>query len=201
MAGRQTDAEVIRESVESPARFEEIFNRHAANVHRYLRRRLDERLAEELTSETFTQAFRVRRRFDASQGSAAPWLYGIAVNLVKMHLRTEQRRERAYRLLREPGSQPPSTGESDDRLDARALWPTLTAALARLSADQREVLLLHAWSDLSHAEIAAVLAIPTEVVRKRLHRARTRVARELERYDAEIVGRPVARPNLRAGAA
>lgn len=129
------------------------------SVHRYLRRRVGERLAEELTAETFTRAFRARQQFDISQASALPWLYGIAVNLVMMHLRSEHRRERAYRLFGETPIQPSSTTEADGRLDANALGSVLKEALAALSPDQREVLLLHAWGGRSHAEITEALSV------------------------------------------
>lgn len=129
------------------------------SVHRYLRRRVGERLAEELTAETFTRAFRARQQFDISHASALPWLYGIAVNLVMMHLRSEHRRERAYRLFGETPIQPSSTTEADERLDANALGSVLKEAVAALSPDQREVLLLHAWGGLSHAEITEALSV------------------------------------------
>jgi len=116
------------------------------SVHRYLRRRVGERLAEELTAETITRAFRARQQFDISHASALPWLYGIAVNLVMMHLRSEHRRERAYRLFDETPIQPSSTTEAAERLDANARGSVLKEALAALSPDQREVLLLHAWA-------------------------------------------------------
>ena len=53
------------------------------------------------------------------------------------------------------------------------------AALARLSREQREVLLLHAWADLDHHEIAAALRIPRGTVGSRLSRARASVRAEL----------------------
>jgi hypothetical protein len=67
-------------------------------------------------------------------------------------------------------------GEIDERVDARALGAALSATLQKLSADQREVLLLHAWGGLSPAEIADALSLPDATVRKRLHHARTKAA-------------------------
>jgi RNA polymerase sigma-70 factor (ECF subfamily) len=46
------------------------------------------------------------------------------------------------------------------------------AAMARLPAWQREVLVLREWQDLSYSEIAEVLAVPVGTVRSRLHKAR-----------------------------
>lgn len=181
----ETDGDLIAASLARPERFEAIFDRHAASIYRYLRRRVGDQLAEELTAETFTRALRARGRFDIASASALPWLYGIAVNLIRMHARTERRRQRAYRLLTQTLFQPASTSEIEDRLDAQALGPALSAALKTLAHDQREVLLLHAWAGLSPAEIAQALSISGATVRKRLHRARARAAERLQRHDQE----------------
>jgi RNA polymerase sigma-70 factor (ECF subfamily) len=185
MNGPETDGELIAASLDRPERFQAIFDRHGASVYRYLRRRVGDQLAEELTAEAFTQALRARQQFDAARGSALPWLYGIAVNLIRMHARSERRRRRAYRLLGQALVHPAPASEIEDRVDAQALAPALRAALDALSSEQREVLLLHAWAGLSPSEIAEALSIPSALVRKRLHRARARAADRLTRNDQE----------------
>jgi RNA polymerase sigma factor (sigma-70 family) len=185
MNGRWTDGELIASSLDQPERFDAIFERHAASIYRYLRRRVGDQLAEELTAETFTKALHARGRFDISSPSALPWLYGIAINLIRMHIRSERRRQRVQRLLAQAPFQPASTSEVDDRVDAEWLGPALSAALKALSPDQREVLLLHAWGGLSHAEIAEALSISGATVRKRLHRARIRAAEHLHCHAQE----------------
>ena len=182
MTSAETDAELIAASVARPERFEAIFDRHASAIHRYLRRRVGDQVAEELTAETFANALHSRRQFDSSHPSALPWLYGIAVNLIRMHARSERRRQRANRRLGQTSFHPASTSEIEDRVDAHALAPALSAALEALSRDQREVLLLHAWAGLSPAEIAEALSISGATVRKRLHRARARAAEGLKRH-------------------
>jgi RNA polymerase sigma-70 factor (ECF subfamily) len=177
----ETDAELILRSLDRGEVFEKVFDRHIGAVHRYLRLRVGDALAEELAAETFTRAFQARRRFDARRTSALPWLYGIASNLIRMHWRSEQRRLRAYGLAAERDLQPAPSGEVDARLDAAAEVATLTETLTGLPAGQREVLLLHAWAELSHAEIAEALALSEGTVRKRLHRARRALAERLER--------------------
>jgi RNA polymerase sigma-70 factor (ECF subfamily) len=180
-AGAPCDDDLIVSSFERPECFEAVFDRHATTIYRYLRRRVGEALAEELTAETFTQAFRSRRRFDCRGASALPWLYGIAANLLRMHRRTEERRLHAYARAAGRSLAPPPSCDSDQRLDAASLRPALAAALAALPHAQREVLLLHAWADLSHEEIAAALDISAGTVRSRLHRARAHVAERLAR--------------------
>jgi RNA polymerase sigma factor (sigma-70 family) len=176
-----TDALAISRSLDDPERFEVVFDRHFATIHRYLRRRVGAELAQELAAETFLQAFRGRWRFGAAGGeSALPWLYGIAANLLRMNHRAEERRLRAYaRAAGEPGDQPPAGAGVEDRLDAAARGPELAAALAALSPASREVLLLHAWGELSHEEIAQALQLTPAAVRTRLHRARSQVRERL----------------------
>jgi RNA polymerase sigma factor (sigma-70 family) len=175
-----TDAQLILRSLDRPQEFEAVFERHAATIHRYVRRRVGDGLAEELTAETFARAFRARRRFDARHPSALPWLYGIAVNLIRMHARSETRRLRAYALVAAPDVQLSPIEEADARLDAVALRPALVEALTRLSSAHREVLLLHAWAGLSQTEIAEALGVEPGNARKRLHRARAQVAEHIE---------------------
>lgn len=176
-----SDRDVIASSRDRPERFEAVFDRHATTIYRYVRRRVGATLAEELVAETFARAFRARHRFDRRGESALPWLYGIAANLLRMHRRAEERRLRAYARAAERGLEPSRSADSDRRLDAVALRPALAEALASLPVGQREVLLLHAWAELSHEEIAIALDISAGTVRSRLHRARTEVAERLAR--------------------
>ncbi len=175
-AEHRTDAQVIAASLHDPAEFAEVYNRHAALIHRYLLRRLGAEVAEDLTADTFTAAFRSRSRFDATQAaSARPWLYGIASNLAARHRRHEVR---GLRALARTGIDPVAHSwveEADQRISARASNRPLAQALAELSAGDRDVLLLVAWADLTYAEVAQALRLPVGTVRSRLNRARRKV--------------------------
>ncbi len=97
-----------------------------------------------------------------------------------MQLRSDERRRRAYGRFDPRATEPATTNEVNERLDAQALGPALAAALADLTHDEREVLLLNAWAGLSPAEIAQALSVSSAMVRKRLHRARTKATEHLE---------------------
>ena len=71
----------------------------------------------------------------------------------------------------------------DDQLDAAARRHELERALASLTEEEREVLLLVAWEQLSQAEIAFMLGIPPGTVRSRLHRTRAVMRGELASGD------------------
>jgi RNA polymerase sigma factor (sigma-70 family) len=190
---RDTDALAISRSLTDPEQFEVVFDRHFARIHRYLRRRVGSELAQELAAETFLRAFRGRRRFAAGADSALPWLYGIAANLIRMNQRAEERRLRAYaRAAGQRDDPPPTGGEVEDRVDAAACGPALAEALASLSPVSREVLLLHAWGELSHEQIAQALRLSPAAVRTRLHRARAQVG-EMLGDQTELVGQRRAR--------
>lgn len=127
-----------------------------------------------------------------------PWLFGIAANLLRRHRRAEERRLRAYaRAAMAPGDASAFDGV-DERLDAAAATVALAHALASLGPGERDVLLLHAWADLSYEQIAGALAIPVGTVRSRLHRARG-VASELLARSGEAVGEPLAAAPAEAG--
>jgi len=175
---RPTDADLIAASLTDPARFALIFDRHYDAIHRYLARRLGGALAEDLTATVFLKAFESRHRFRPSASSAAPWLYGIASNVLRRHGRTELRRLRAYARLRHGESAELDTGAVADRADAASAAPRVYLALAALQEAERTTLLLVAWEDLTYEEVAVSLDIPVGTVRSRLHRARGRL-REL----------------------
>ena len=174
----RSDAQVIAASRVEPRVFAAVFDRHYDAVHRYLARRVGSDLADDLAADTFTTAFDVRRRYDTAHPDALPWLFGIATNLLRHHRRGEARRLRAYARLDRLADADGGFGGAEARVDAGRAGPAIADALTRLSAGDRDVLLLFAWADLRYEEIAVALRIPVGTVRSRLHRARRRV-REL----------------------
>ncbi|MGK5449384.1 RNA polymerase sigma factor [Streptomyces radiopugnans] len=172
------DAAIIKDSRERPEVFARLYDRHAADIHRYVARRLGDGMADDLTAETFLIAFRQRSRYDTGRSGARPWLYGIAANLIGRHRRHEVR---SLRALARTGTDPVADSwtdwvdGADSRVAAQAASGPLAAALAGLSAGDRHVLLLVAWADLTYQEAADALDIPVGTVRSRLNRARRKV--------------------------
>jgi len=173
------DAAVIQLSRREPEQFTLLFRRHAPHIQRYVARRLGPDAADDIVAETFLLAFRQRDRYDQDRPDARPWLYGIATNLIGRHRRAEVR---LYRALARTGADPvvePFTDRVDDRVSASTAARRLAAALARLSAEYRDTLLLVTWGDLSYDEAATALGVPVGTVRSRLSRARSRLRRTL----------------------
>ena len=179
-----SDAEVMAASLDAPAAFGTVYDRHAGALFRFLVRRVGHDHADPLLGDVFRIAFERRATYDCSYASARPWLYGIATNVLAKHRRTEARRLRATAALAASRATPAARDHdaSDDvvaAVDAATLWPSVADAIAALPDGERDALLLYAWEDLSYDEIAAALAIPVGTVRSRLNRARARL-RELD---------------------
>ncbi len=173
------DAAVIQLSRHEPEYFTELFRRHAPYIQRYAVRRLGQDAADDIVAETFLLAFRQRDSYDRTRSDARPWLYGIATNLIGRHRRAEIR---LYRALARTGADPVTesfTERIDDRVSASTASRRLAAALARLSEELRDTLLLVAWGDLSYDETAAALGVPIGTVRSRISRARSKLRRSL----------------------
>ncbi len=158
---------MLADSVGCPARFSLFYERHLATVAIFLARRVGNELAEDLAAEVFARAFRGRATFRPDHGTGLPWLLGIANHLVADHRRAERRRlDLLQRLQTAEAHFDPDPG-------SRAA-PELVRQLRRLSAPERDTLLLVVWGELSYAEAASALGVPVGTVRSRIARARRR---------------------------
>jgi RNA polymerase sigma-70 factor, ECF subfamily len=155
-----------------PDAFVEVCRRHGPALRSFLRRRTrDGDVAADLLAETFAAAWSQRNRFkDSCDGSAAPWLFGIARNLSSMHARrgslARTARERIGMPIREYGAD-----EAEERLDGELLAPQLDQALADLSANDRRAVELRVVEERSYDEIGDRLAITPAAARTRVYRA------------------------------
>ena len=162
----------------SRARFRAVYDMNYHRVLGYVLRRAATREdAEDVVAETFLTAW--RRLDEVPRGDAArPWLYRVAHNALANHRRGERRRGRlGGRLRAEPTPAASHRADVDDQL------APVAAAFARLRESDRELLALVAWEELDPGEVAAVLGCSRNAARIRLHRARRRLARELQRTD------------------
>ena len=171
--------------------FEAAFDAEFASLHRYLARRVGA-AADELAADTFAVAFRNWERLDPER-PVRPWLYGIAANLMRHHWRKERRMLRAYARS---GVDPVFADEDAavERADADARHRELATALATLQPDEREILLLRAWAELTDSEIADSMS-PTRC-RTSAYAAETRRCRTRNRT---ISGRKPAQTRSASG--
>ena len=172
----------------APEDFEAAFREHFGPVYRFIARRVGTALAEDLAAEAFAIAYRRRAAYEPSRGSLRSWLYGIATNVVRGHWRDEQQLlELDARIAPDsPRGSVQFADAADERVIVASLAPRIAGALAALNSEQRDVLLLHAWADLSHEEIAAALGIAQGTARSRLSRARAALRAQLGEFDFEL---------------
>ena len=173
-----TDSELLdRAKVGDADAFGVLFERHAPAVLQFcFRRTADAALAEDLTSIVFLEAWRKRGKLELFQDSARPWLFGVALNVVRSQHRAQRRCSDA--LARLPAT-PPAEAESERaiaRIDAEREMRVLIDIVSKLNRREREVLELCVWAELSTEEAASSLGISVGAVRSRLSRARRRLA-------------------------
>jgi RNA polymerase sigma factor (sigma-70 family) len=141
-----------------------------------LRRVKDPEDAADVVAETFLVAW---RRLDEVPVDARLWLFGVARRVIANLHRTERRRTRlgerlAESLRTELATQPAPAGEAAEAL----------RAMGELEDEDRELLLLVSWEELSPGEAAKVLGISSLAARSRLHRARRRLRDLLEQRES-----------------
>ena len=167
-----TDNRVIDRSVGSPDEFAALFDRHAVKVHRYAARRIAAQVADDIVSETFLVAFDERATFDLNVTDALPWLLEIATTLLKQHARRKAVAWKGMVVEIAADVVPDAIELAGARMDAERSVKRLKNALRRLSAGDRDVVLLYAWGDLDYAGISLALGIPVGTGRSLLNRAR-----------------------------
>jgi len=149
--------------------FESFYNAHYREISAYVRRRVPEHDASDVIAQVFGVAW---RRFEQvpSPPEDRLWLFGVARHGVADYRRSGLRRLRLHARLEQEARPISASVNSLDPLHAR-----VAAAIHRLRPNDREVLQLVLWDDLSHAEAAGVLGCSVNAVELRLRRAQDRV--------------------------
>ena len=146
----RTDAETAWE------RFEALYRSSRDDLYAYVATLLrDPAAAEDVTALAFERAYRRRRTFDRRRGEERAWLFGIARNAALDELR---RRARIARMAAEPQDQA-GAHAADDPEDVALRRTAVRAALARLSAREREVVALKFHAGMANTELARVLGV------------------------------------------
>ncbi|HEY7004737.1 MAG TPA: sigma-70 family RNA polymerase sigma factor [Gaiellaceae bacterium] len=167
---------------DAPA-FGELYRRHASTVHGWFRRRL-EWAASDLTAETFAQAWLSRRSFrDEADGSALPWLFGIARNVARESARRNAVETRARRRLGLSTDLASEDGYAavEERLSPRV---ALARGLESLPEHEREALELRVVDELPYSQVADRLGVRPAAARLRVSRALRRLSALAPKEDA-----------------
>ena len=152
----------------------------AAFIYRYIGHQAD---ALDLAQETFVRVYETRHRYTPS-AKFSSWLFTIAANLCRNHLRWRQRRGHAA-LESLDGEVVASIISWDDSpADATMRSESISIvknAIGKLPHDLRTAVLLHEYEDLSYEEISTVLRCSVKAVEMKLYRARKLLRESLSR--------------------
>lgn len=183
----QTDEQLMkRASGGSDRAFEELYNRHARRLQGFFKRRLgdDADLAADLMHDTFLRLYAARETYQEGR-SFRPWLYTIAYNLCKNHLRNR------LAFVRDEGNAPCARRFSDEEaieppdvdLDAAILRDALRDALKHLPEPYAMLFSLHYEEELTVPQIAQITDLPEGTVKSRLHKAMNIIKQSLKQYE------------------
>lgn len=152
--------------------------------------------AEDLTQDVFLKIYSNLTSFDTSKGSLQVWITTMTRNLLVDNFR-RSRNQRATSSLDDgwesteelrPADRLAANGPSPhDAAASKELARMVQDALARVSVDLREAVILRDLQDLDYKEIAQVLNIPEGTVKSRISRGRAELARLLERNRREVM--------------
>ncbi|MDQ3647947.1 MAG: sigma-70 family RNA polymerase sigma factor [Actinomycetota bacterium] len=151
--------------------FEVLYERTFPRVYAYVASLLRDRAAaEDVTAQAFERAYRKRRGYRASRGTAEAWLFGIARNAALDELR---RRKRRAPLATDPEDlgRPPL----DDHAETALRREVVRSALTRLDGHERDLVALKFQGGLSNTEIAEALGLSESNVGTKLHRIVTKL--------------------------
>jgi RNA polymerase sigma-70 factor, ECF subfamily len=171
-----TDGDLIRRVARRDANaFELLYQRYSRPVFGLALRRLGDRMrAEDAVQETFAAVWRSARTYRPERGAGAPWLYTVARNAIVDRSRNRD----------EPPTEVPDTaalepGPAERAEDSYVAW-RVHRALEGLSGNERDVIELAYYGELSQSEIADFLGIPLGTVKTRTRAGLSRLADLLE---------------------
>lgn len=151
--------------------FRALFDRYVPKLMRLARRRLpSDEHAREVVQQTFFQLHAARHDFRTDR-KLRPYVFTIAMNLVREHYRRAGRRKEGELEPERHAVDAPELGPVESQQRAAQL----RTALSELPDNQREVVELHWFEEMPFAEVAAIVGASEGAVRVRAHRAYKRL--------------------------
>jgi RNA polymerase sigma-70 factor (ECF subfamily) len=177
----QDRADMRRLQGGDPSALTPVVERWQLRLRTYLMRHgLSDADACDLAQETFVRVYRHAARFDPRRVFST-WMFQIALNLLRDHLRHLARRPQA--TSSENPIPDPATELSPSReTEGAEIGRAVAAAIARLPTAQREVLVLATYEQLPHEEIAHIVGTSAKGVETRLYRARQTLRQHLAKW-------------------
>jgi RNA polymerase sigma-70 factor (ECF subfamily) len=175
----QTDEQLmLRAARGSDRAFEELYNRHARRLQGFFARRLgeDSDLAADFMHDTFLRLYAARENYREGKNFRA-WLYTIAYNLCKNHLRNR------LAMVHDQGEEAIDTTNIEIEMDTAILHDALSQILRDLPEDYAMLFSLHYEEELSVPQVAQITSLPEGTIKSRLHKTMTLIKQKLKQYE------------------
>lgn len=176
-----TDEELIEEIQQNTQKFSVLYERYVDRIYSYLLRRTNNKaLAQDLTSVTFEAAFKNIKDFKIAQGGVLAWLYRVAGNKLKNHLRRQK-------FLAPLSSEPKLKADFDlaasiEKSEEEAL---LLEAFSQLSHNDQMILTLRFFENLRSDQVAIIIGCSKDTLYVRIHRALKRLHRHYRQLESK----------------
>ena len=174
----QTDEQLMQRAAHgSDSAFEELYNRHARRLQGFFTRRLgdDADLAADFMHDTFLRLYAAREKYHEGSNFRA-WLYTIAYNLCKNHLRNQ------LTVVREE-MEVADANDIEVDIDETILHNALRNVLNGLSEPYAMLFSLHYEEELTIPQIAQITDLPEGTIKSRLHKTMNIIKKELKQYE------------------
>jgi RNA polymerase sigma-70 factor, ECF subfamily len=190
-----TAADLVGARLREPAAVSRVYTAYAPALFRFFMAAVGDRhTAEDLTGEVFRSAIESLPGFRGPVEALGGWLFRIARHDLSDHRRRQARRPvQPLDDLLEEAAEAAGADDPEEVAIERIERDRVLAALTRLTADQREVLLLRIVGGLTTPEVAAAVNKTTEAVKALQHRGLARLARVLGVTDDTSAPEPLSR--------
>lgn len=135
------------------AQFGRLYDQYLKKIYDFIYYRTNHReTAEDLTSQTFIKALENINQFNPDKGSFSSWLYKIARNNIIDYWRLKKNKDSSLLIIKDAVHRQNLEAQIDDQAKLEKFWQFIN----RLSKEQREIVLMRVWDDLSYQEIAKI---------------------------------------------
>ena len=192
--GKRDEELIVEHVAGTPGVFDRLVARYAADLYNFFQRFVgNSAAADDLVQETFLQVHLSASSFDPNR-SFKPWLYTIAANKGRDHIRA--RRRRPMQSLDSAGSDPDSPAPAalleaqgaavPEEVDAAEQAEAVRRMIGQMPEHLKLILILGYYQKLPYSEIAEILGIPVGTVKSRLHSAVGSFARLWEAHNRAV---------------
>lgn len=176
----ENDEHLVREAQQCPEAFLPLYDRYVERIYAYAQRETgDVMVAQDIVSATFEKALKNLPRYQWRGTSFGAWLYKIARNEILMHFRGGWRFLPLLDRFQIPGGVEQTVADNQQ-------MDVILDALCHLPKRDQEIVRLHYYESLSHAEIGEILNCTSKNVAVRLHRALRRLRKQVALMEQEV---------------